>query len=199
MTVTVTLILLLMGASCASDGRNFIAAEFSDDTPLEMFSLDPFEEPIGYSMVFGDVMERVIQRFGEPKETTTEYEFDRYGGDGAKIRLSTLYYPDLIIKIGSRPRAGESWLNGIEITGKQYRLKSNLGVGASHQDILTAFQPDNYVDEHGLLKIRMDIWEKRYGECPEHDSLVNASVRLVFEFDAADRVVKINWIPEAGH
>ena len=188
-----------MGASCASDERQFIAVEFSDSTPLQAFLLDPFEQPIGRSMVLKDVKEKVLQRFGEPKKTDVAFEVDEYGGPGAQNRLSTLHYPGLIIEIGDRPGSSAAWLNGIEITGEQYRLKYELGVGANHQDVLDALQPGSYTDTPGLLKMRAELWEKQFGDCPEHDSRVDASVELVFEFDATDQVSNIMWIPLAGH
>ena len=190
--------LAFTGAGSANE-RQFIAVELSDSTPLQVFSLDPFEEPIGYSLVLGDVRERVIQRFGEPQETMITFEVDRYGGEGSEIRLSTLHYPGLIIKIGDRPGYKRSWLNGLEITGEQYQLKFKLEIGASHQDVLDALQPGNYNDTPGLLKMYEDIWEKRYGDRAENDTRVDGSVGLVFEFDATDRVSKIIWIARPGH
>lgn len=38
------------------------------------------------------------------------------------------------------------------------------------------------------------IWEKRFGEHSEDDFRVGSSVGLTFEFDASDRVSKIEWI-----
>jgi len=186
-------------SDCYADDRHFIAAEYSDSTPLQVFSFDPFEEPIGYSMVIGDVREKVLQRFGEPKNIKIAFEFDKYSVELAQIRFSTLHYPGLKIVIADRPGNSEAWLNGIEITGEQYRLKYKLGVGANHQDVLDALQPGSYTDTPGLLKMRAELWEKQFGDCPEHDSRVDASVELVFEFDATDQVSNIMWIPLAGH
>jgi len=186
-------------SDCYADERQFIAVEYSDSTPLQVFSFDPFEEPVGYSLVIGDVTERVIQRFGEPHKIDVAFEGDRYGGEGAKIRFSTLHYPGLKIKIGDRTGASRSWLNGIELTGEQYRLKYELGVGATRQDILDVLQPDSYTNTPGLLTMRAELWEKQFADCPEHDSRVDASAKLVFEFDATDQVSKFMWVPQAGH
>ena len=186
-------------SDCYADERQFIAVEYSDSTPLQAFLFDPFEEPTGRSMVLEDLKEKILRRFGEPQSTDVAFEHDYRSSGDVQIRTSTLNYSGLKFTISDRLGTTDAWLNGIEITGEQYRLKYKLGVGASHQDVLDALQPGNYADSPGLLTIRGDIWEKRFGECPEHDTRVDASAALEFEFDATDRVSKIMWIPLAGH
>lgn len=187
------------GSDCYADERQFIAVEYSDSTPLQIFLLDPFEDPTGRSMFLKDVKEKVLQRFGEPQKTDVAVEPDYHTVGDVQIRTSTLIYSGLRFVIIDRPGTPDVWLSGIEITGQQYQLKYGLGVGAIHQDILDKLQPGSYNDTPNLLTIRGDIWEKRFGKCSQHDTRVDASVELVFEFDATERVSKIKWTLQAGH
>ena len=192
---TVAFLLLLMGA-CASNEPQFIATEFSDNSPLQVFLLDPFEEPIGHSMVLSDAKEKTLQRFGEPQKVDIVSKPDRYA-DG-DVTHSTLHYAGLVIEIAEYSGQSHSWLNRIEITGEQYQLKYDLRIGASHQDVLDSLQPSSYSDTPSLLKMHEDIWERRFGDSPEDDVQVGSSAQLMFEFDATDRVSKIMWI-RLGH
>ncbi len=187
--------LFLAVTACAATQAAFIAVEYSDTSPLTLFMLDPFEQPIGYSLVYSDVGDRILERFGEPESTDIAYEVDRYGADGSYNRISTLHYPGLTIQFGDRAGTGNQnvWLNWIELTGTQYRLKHDLGIGANHQDVLVALQLERINDSLDTLTVRKEVWEKRFAEDPDNDTQVGTSVRLAFEFDASGQVEKITW------
>ena len=89
MTPLLIFVFVLAG-TCSANERQFIAAEFSDSTALQAFLLDPFEKPIGRSMVLSDAKEEVLQRFGEPQQVEIVSIPDRYA-DG-DITHSTLHY-----------------------------------------------------------------------------------------------------------
>ena len=189
------LTLLLAVSACASTQSDFVAVEYNDISPLTLFLLDPFEEPIGHSLVYSDVGERILERFGESESTDVTYEVDRYGAEGSENRISTLHYPGLTIQIGDRSGTGNKnvWLIEIELTGKQYRLKHELGIGANHQDVLIALQPASYNDSPNALTMRKEVWEKRFADDSENDVQVGTTARLRFEFDESDQIKKIVW------
>ena len=191
-TTRLLIFLLVCTGACSANERHFIAVEFSDSTPLTAFLLDSFEEPIGHSIVLSDAKEKVLQRFGEPQQVEIVSIPDRYS-DG-DITHSTLHYAGLVIEIAEYSGQRYSWLNRIEITGEQYQLKYDLRIGASHQDVLDALQPGSYTDTPTLLAMGKELWEKRFAVHSEDDVQVGTSVGLTFEFDASDRVIKIEWI-----
>lgn len=187
--------LLLVVTACASTETDFVAVEYSSTSPLTFFLLDPFEIPIGHSLVLSDVGRKVLERFGEPDSTDITYEVDRYGAEGSRNRISTLHYPGLAIQIGDRAGTGNEnvWLIEIELTGKQHRLKYALGIGAKHEDVLNALRPTSYNDSSKVLTMREEIWEKRFGNAAEEDIQVGTTARLRIEFDSSDQVNKIVW------
>ena len=191
MTPLLIFVFVLAG-TCSANERQFIAAEFSDSTPLQAFLLDPFEKPIGRSMVLSDAKEKVLQRFGEPQQVEIVSIPNRYADND--ITHSTLHYAGLVIEIAEYSGQCHSWLNRIEITGEQFQLKYDLRIGASHQDVFDSLQPESYSDSPTLLAMGAAIWEKRFGEHSEDDFRVGSSVGLTFEFDASERVSKIEWI-----
>lgn len=110
-TLRLLIFLLVLTGACAADERQFIAVESSDSTPLKTFLLDPFEDPIGRSMVLSDAKEMVLQRFGEPRQVEIVSIPDRYfDGD---IMHSTLHYAGLVIEIAEYSGQSRSWLNRI--------------------------------------------------------------------------------------
>lgn len=192
--------LLLLSAACRADERDFIASDYSDDTPAQIFALDPFEKPIGHSLVLSNVREKVAERFGQPRSIKERFELDRYGGEGAQIRYSTLQYRGLKVIVGDRPGSNGSWLVEIEVTDPAIRLKQQLGLGVTRTTVLDHLQPTSYLSEKHRLRISTDIWERRYADKPEDDSAqVNASVELIFDLDDAGHVIKFTWQVRTGH
>lgn len=181
---------LLIGA-CASDAQLASDAGSSQLATLQEFLLDPFEEPIGHSMVLSDVKEKTLQRFGEPKKVDIVSKPDRQtDGD---IQYSTLHYAGLLIQIAERPGRSHSWLTRIEITGEQYQLKNDLRVGTKRGDVLERLRPTNFTEAANRLTIYEEIWEERSNRLGDL-ARVDASIQLEIEFDAADRTSKIVWI-----
>ncbi len=187
----VTLLLLLIGA-CASDAQQANDAESSPLSALQNFLLDPFEQPIGHSMVLSDAKEKILQRFGEPQKVDIVSIPNRYAeGD---IKYSTLHYSGLAIQIAEYPGRSESWLTRIEITGEQYQLKNDLRTGVKRGNVLEWLRPTNFTESQNRLTIFENIWEERTDVRTGHVHRVDASIKLEIAFDAGDRVSRILWV-----
>jgi hypothetical protein len=191
--------LLVLGAcGSAANEKGYVAVERGESTPLEIFLLDPFNDPSGHSLLGNDIRERIVQRFGEPLDTSVRLEVDRYGSSGSQDRYTTMHYDDLTFVVGDRPGQQVCWLSTIELSGKRHALKYGLSTGVSRQYVLDQLKPANYSSEPTRLVIFQEVWEKGFRGTPEEDQQVTASIILSFQIDGEDRVSKITW-KQSGH
>jgi hypothetical protein len=160
--------------------------------PVVAFLFDPFDPPIGRSLVLGDAEERVRDRFGEP------HSIDRTTGTDDRDPTATVErvvsrYPGLVVETVRNLNFGGSWIRQVELTDQQYALKFGLGVGASRSALASALSVE-------IPARREYVVSSRYSEVrSDHlDPLgrpvgVGTGDMLTVVFDDADRVVKLIW------
>lgn len=185
--------LALLVVACAAKSPEFIATETSDDTPLQAFLLDPFEEPLGYSLLRRNAMESVRSRFGEPTDIRVSTEVDRYAREPRDIRVSTLEFDGLEFTVRDRPGEKGSWLTRIVFSGRNYSLKYGVGIGASREAVIAALKPKSFSSKPARLRVFGNTWEKGYRQDEGRDVQVSVDVTLDLEFDENDNVMRIVW------
>ena len=163
-----------------------------------LFALDPFAEPIGYSILEGDAMEKILRRFGKPLEENVSTVPTRFPGE----TFTTYFFrfEDVAFSVGKWPDRGHSWIETIEIDGNAHRLKSGVRIGSSREQIIAIFSPPKFFAKANPMWINASIFEKQDdvgedGITPQTDGAV---FRITFEFDADDRVSRVS-VSTSGH
>ena len=96
---------------------------------LAAFFLEPFEKPIGYSMVLFDAKDRIHSRFGEPISKSSEQYPSRTSDE--ILWSTTLEYSGITFVVGESEDRTRSWLESISVWGDEHMLKFGLNVGSS--------------------------------------------------------------------
>jgi hypothetical protein len=157
-----------------------------------VFALDPFAEPIGYSVLDGDAKGKVLCRFGEPIEQEVSTVPTRFPGE--TYFSYVLRYKDLSFTIGKWPDRDHSWIESVEILGNAYELKSGIRIGSTREEVAAAFSPPEHYAQANPMKVSASIFEKQ-SDVGEDGITINSSgslYKISFEFDADDRVSKVS-------
>ncbi|HNP65812.1 MAG TPA: hypothetical protein PKH39_17905 [Woeseiaceae bacterium] len=183
-------------AAQASNVREALATE--EISSLQDFLLEPFSEPLGYSMVSGNAIEQITKRYGAPNQDTAQ----RYPDPTSDAVLTSrkLEYDGISFVVGTSEVGSRSWIESIEITGAQHLLKHRLAVGARRDAVVAALKPEKFVDTGEYLAMASSISEERTDteNRPGETVRVEGYFELYFYFDAADKVKKI-MIESVGH
>ena len=157
-----------------------------------VFALDPFAEPIGYSILDGDAKEKVLCRFGEPIEQEVSTVPTRFPGE---THTSYVFrYKDVSFTIGKWPDREHSWIESVELVGNAHQLKSGVRIGSVREKIEAVFSPPKHYAQANPMEVSASIFEKQtdVGEDGITIDSSGAMYRIAFEFDADDRVRKIS-------
>ena len=157
-----------------------------------VFALDPFAEPIGYSILDGDAKEKVLCRFGEPIEQEVSIVPTRFPGE--TYTSYVLRYKDVSFTIGKWPDREHSWIESVELVGNAHQLKSGVRIGSVRKKIEAVFSPPKHYAQANPMEVSASIFEKQtdVGEDGITIDSSGAMYRIAFEFDADDRVRKIS-------
>jgi hypothetical protein len=160
-------------------------------TPLQEFLWDPFEPPLGRSMVLGDALEKIVCRFGEPLSTTTRPGYDHTGNTEPTERL--LRYDGLVIIVGVSENEAQSWIRSVEISSDDYGLKYGLKIGSSSNDVLDALAPSRFINTAEQLTMSDDVWEMHPGnsEQSSREVLGESYMEVTFDLDGDNKVTNI--------
>ncbi len=161
-------------------------------TALEQFVYDPFDPGFDYSMIAGDVMEKILERFGSPDTT------DVWTGEGGSLSQHTLEYRNLRFVTGAREQSGTAWLESIEISGDEYELKSGLRIGSNREQFVEAFELTGYVRYPDRLVLEVNVWEESTVPATGREMRVDGFFELTVEFDESDSASVIR-ITRTGH
>ena len=163
----------------------------ADESLLHALFDEPFEKPLGYSMVLGDASERILTRFGQPKsQKSTRYA----ARTNDELLWNTVFsYNGITISIGESEDRSWSWLDSIEITSDEYPLRFGIEVGAFRDDITKVFFGIPYVEGDEELRYHAEIWESRTDSKyqPGKVVTVGSAMELTLFFDSAGRVSRI--------
>ena len=107
-----------------------------------VFALDPFAEPIGYSILKGDAKEKVLRRFGEPIEQEVSTVPARFPEE--TYTSYDLRYKDVSFKVGKWTDREHSWIESVEIVGKD---GSTVDVPGAVYRIAFEFDSDDRVSK----------------------------------------------------
>ncbi len=156
------------------------------------FALDPFAEPIGYSVQHGDARERVLGRFGEPIEQEVSTVPTRFPGE--TYTSFDFRYEDVSIKIGKWPDRKHSWIERVEITGNANELKSGVRIGSTRDEIAAVFSPPEHNAEANPMEVSANIFEEQSDVGKDGGTIDSpgALYTISFEFDGEDRVRKVS-------
>jgi hypothetical protein len=174
-------------AGSALDGFN------DDPTKRLRFAVDPFEEPIGYLMLEGNSSDMIVRRFGEPDRVDESIIQTRFPSES--YTLLTYRYQDFTFMVGKWPDREWSWIESIEIVGNSQKLKYDIRIGSSREQVSATFSLTEPNSEKGiLLRASAHIAEtpSDVGEDGSTLDEVGATYSIFFEFDDDDRVSKIS-------
>ena len=156
------------------------------------FALDPFAEPIGYSILNGDAKEKVLCRFGDPDEQKVSTVPTRFPGEA--YTSYDFRYKDVHFAVGKWPDRDHSWIESVEIFGNAHELKSSVRIGSTRDEIAAIFSPPEHYALTNPMQIAANIFEKQsdVGEDGITIDSPGAIYSIRFEFDADDRVSRVS-------
>lgn len=167
--------------------------ELNDNPSVRLaFALDPFAEPIGYSISNGDAKEKVLCRFGNPVEKDVSTVPTRFPGEA--YTSYDFRYEDISLKIGKWPDREHSWIESIEIIGNAHELKSGVHIGSTRGEVVAVFSPPDHFAQANPMKVSASIFEKQ-GDVGDDGVTIDspgAVYTISFEFDTEDRVKKLS-------
>ena len=169
--------------ACLLPSGSAVSSEEPEPGRLELFAVDPFQDPIGYSLVRGNAKQQIEARFGEPQELETWQADDRTSA--AKLNFYRFTYPGLVFVVGESEDRARSWIDSIELSEGHPALKFDLGVGVSADTVATTFAPANSVRSASELRLATTIYEDR------NDISVQSNVELTLRLDGAGVVQNI--------
>ena len=173
-----------------ADPQNVVESS-ADESRLHALFHEPFEKPLGYSLVLGDASERLLTRFGQPKsQKSTRYA----ARTSNELLWNTVFsYDGMTISIGESEDRSRSWLDSIEIASHEYALRFGIELGAFRDDITKAFLGIPYVEGDEELRYHAEIWESRTDSkyLPGQLVTVGSAMELSLSLDDAGRVSRI--------
>jgi hypothetical protein len=187
-----TFLTLLLFSTALLSATSSIAGEFeSEFSRLQVFALDPFDPPIGNSMVLGNAIPKLVKRFGEPEATTTTIYPDRTSD--RMVGHTTMRYPGLIFDLFEDEHRERSTIKKTEILSANHRLKFGVTIGSTVDDILTAFEGENHLKTGRNLRMSAHISETRTDTTfrPNEEVTGEAYIEITFELSETDRVTRI--------
>lgn len=162
--------------------RRRVAEQLEPDQ-LALFAVDPFQEPIGHSLVLGNAKQKIEARFGKPQELQTWQAGDQTST--ANLNFYQFTYPGLVFVVGEGEDRTHSWIDSIELSDGHPSLKFGLGVGVSADTVTTAFSPVSSMRSASDLRLATAVYED------QKNKFVESNVELTFRFDSDGFVQKI--------
>ena len=174
---------------------------FNDDPTKRLrFAVDPFEVPIGYLMLEGNSKEMILRRLGEPDEVDESIMQTQFPGE--TYTLYTYRYNDITFVVGKWPDREWSWIERIEIVGNSQKLKYDIRIGSSREQVNATFPlKEPYSEKGNMLSTAAHIAERPSDVGEDGSTLdeVGATYGILFEFDDDDRVSKISIGSSSSH
>jgi hypothetical protein len=156
------------------------------------FVFDPFDPPIGRSLVLGDAEERVHHRFGEPQSINRTVSTDKRDPTVSVERVISRY-PGLVVETVRNLDSGGSWIRQMELTDRRYALQFGIGIGVTRSALASALgveipERKEYAVSSRYAEVRSDSLD------PDGRPIgVATGDSLTVVFDGADRIVKMVW------
>jgi hypothetical protein len=162
------------------------------NAPVVAFLFDPFDPPIGRSLVLGDAEARVRDRFGEPQTVDRTVGTDKRDPTLTVERVISRY-PGLVVETLRDLDSGRSWIQQMELTDRRYALQLGIGIGVSRSALASALGveiPDRseYIVGSRYSDVRSDRLD------PDGRPVgVGTGAKLGVVFDDAGRIVRMVW------
>lgn len=162
--------------------RRRVAEQLEPDQ-LALFAVDPFQEPIGHSLVLGNAKQKIEARFGKPQELQTWQAGDQTST--ANLNFYQFTYPGLVFVVGEGEDRSRSWIDSIALSDGHPALKFGLGVGVNADTVTMAFSRASAMRSASDLRLTTTVDEDL------NDVSVESSVQLTFRLDSAGVVQEI--------
>ena len=161
MSKTWLLLLLLFLASSVQAQSNLEHSPSSsaESSTLASFFHEPFQQPLGYAFFRADAKERILQRFGDPVSSSSSQYHARTSEE--QLWSTTLEYLGITFVVGESEDRTKTWLESIDVTGKEHVLAYGLRVGSSRSDVEEAFKDSQYIEYDEGLRFGAEIWEAK--------------------------------------
>ena len=156
----------------------WLSAQPSEPSPLQVFAADPFDNPFGFSYVSGIAKQKILERFGDPiRIESSQYQ------DRTSDQINTgyvFYYNSLKLVVHENEAQNWSWLETTEITGNEHKLKFGLQIGSTREEVLAALKEPSFLDYEDTLRFVASVTQDG------HDF----DLELDVEYDASGSVTK---------
>jgi len=131
----------------------------AQSSTLSAFFHEPFQQPLGYGFFLANAKERILERFGDPISESSS----RYSARTSDEQLwsTRLEYGGITFVIGESADRARTWLESIDVRGKEHILANGLRVGSSRSDVVEAFHDSHYIGYDGGIRFGTEIWEAR--------------------------------------
>jgi hypothetical protein len=161
------------------------------ESRLHDFFHEPFEQPLGYSMVLADAKDRVLDRFGTPDSQSSSRYLSRTSDE--RLWSTVLTYDGMTISLGESEDRTRSWLEAIEITSNDYPLRFGLRIGADGDAVARTFSASNVLKDNGELRFGAEIRASRTGTAyrPGEAVTVTSAMQLTITLDSNGQVSRI--------
>jgi hypothetical protein len=131
----------------------------AQSSSLSAFFHEPFQQPLGYAFLQWNAKERILGRFGNPvSEFSSQYSART---SDEQLWSTKLEYKGITFVIGESEDRVKTWLQSIDIRGKEHILAHGLRVGSSRSDVVEAFCGAQYIEYDGGIRFSAEIWEAR--------------------------------------
>lgn len=187
-----TFLTLLLFSTALLSAVSSMAGEFGTEfSRLQVFALDPFEPPIGNSMVLGNAIPKLVKRFGEPVEIITANYPDRTSD--RMVGHTTMRFAGLIFELNEDECREWSNIQKTEILSANHRLKFGVAIGSTISDILAAFEGEKHRRNGRKLHMSAhvsDTWTETTFR-PGEEVTGEAYIEITFELSETDLVTRI--------
>lgn len=186
--LAITLIILAPGVAISNPAKGL-----NDNPSLRLqFALDPFLEPIGYTISLGDAKQRILLRFGEPLQHDVSEMPNRFSDE---ILLEhRIVYDGLAFRVGERTESGHTWIQSIEISRNSQTLKFGIAIGLSRAEAIRLFQPPARFIGATSIQVLTNVFETQQGVDENNGEayLEGGLFQIVFESDESSNVTRIS-------
>lgn len=143
----------------AQSELEYSSSSSAQTSTLSSFFHEPFQQPLGYEFFLSNAKERILKRFGDPiSESSSAYPART---SDEQLWSTKLEYRGISFTVGESEDRTKTWLESIDIRGKEHILAYGLRVGSSRSDVEEAFQDSQFVEYDGGIKFSEEVWEAR--------------------------------------
>ena len=156
---TVLLCFFLASPAIAQSEIDHNTSVSAESSALSAFFHEPFQQSLGYSFFLWDAKERILERFGDPISQSSSQYSARTSDE--QLWSTKLEFSGIVFVIGESEDRTRTWLESIDVRGKEHILAYGLRIGSSRSDVLEAFHDSQYIEFDGGIRFAEEVWEVR--------------------------------------